>query len=111
MPSLMLTMIVSSMEVGDMERCIKTGAYVALSDYNLFAPADVFCVGDKRVVRFNGNVEQLGSFTPERQVTHVLYLNNLENYWRKDLGIAVVDESDLVAVNPLQTQTHLKENA
>lgn len=81
-----------------MEYCIKTGAYVHLVDYGLYAPADLFQVGDKRVVRFNGSLPDAGSFTTERATSHILYLNRKENYWRKDLGIAVVDQSDLVAV-------------
>lgn len=75
--------------------CLKTGAYVELIDYGMFAPADIFAVGETRVVRFNGDLEKLAQFQPARTVTHTLYLNRKENYWRKDLGIAVVDQSDL----------------
>lgn len=79
-----------------METCLKTGAYIHLVDYGLYAPADLFAVGDKRVVRFNGNLEVFGVFAPDRAVTHELYLSRQENYWRKDLGIAVVAFGDLV---------------
>jgi hypothetical protein len=80
-----------------MENCIKTGAYIHLVDYNLFAPADVFGVGESRVVRFAGNPCNIGSYgTPAKPVTHQLYLNRAENFWRKDLGVAVVDCHDLL---------------
>jgi hypothetical protein len=78
-----------------MEHCVKTGAYVYLIDYGLFAPADIFSVGTNLVVRFNGDLDTYGSFEPAAEPTHVLYLNSKENYWRKDLGIAVVDQDDL----------------
>lgn len=93
-----------------MENCIKTGAYIHLVDYSRYAPADIFAVGGKRVVRFNGDIETESTFDPHRHVTHTLFLNNSENYWRKDIGIAVVDESDLLAVDLSQAQTNLKEN-
>jgi hypothetical protein len=95
----------------DMDNCIKTGAYVYLIDYNLYAPADIFAVGGKRVVQFNGNVEETGLFEPQRTITHILYLNESENYWDKTRGIAVVDESDLIAAASIQNQTTTKESA
>jgi hypothetical protein len=78
-----------------MDNCLQTGAYVHVIDYGMYAPIDIFAVGDARVVRFNGGLEDVGVFEPQRPVTHTLYLNNSENYWNKKLGIAVVDHSDL----------------
>lgn len=86
-----------------MENCLKTGAYVSLPDYGLFAAADVFVVGETRVVRFNGDLDHFGIFEPLRPITHILYLNNQENYWEKTLGIAVVAACDLVTVTPTST--------
>lgn len=91
-----------------MNHCIKTGAYVHLVDYDQYAPADLFEVGQTRVVRFNGDLEICGSYQPLNHVTHTLYLNRTTNYWRKNLGLAVVHHSDLVE----QPLIHnIKENA
>jgi streptogramin lyase len=80
--------------------CYKNRAYVYLIDYGLYAVADLYDCGDARIVRFNGDLETFGTFTPERQVTHTLYLNNHPDdvWWRKDLGVAVVPVDDLVEV-------------
>lgn len=83
-----------------MNTCIKTGAVVNLPDYNLTAVADLFAVGDSRIVHFNGDpclIGLAGAGFP-RPVTHRLYLNH-PNWWRPDLGVAVVHESDLQAVD------------
>ena len=81
--------------------CLKTGAYVCLVDYSIYAPADIFAVGEQtRVVRFNGNPRDHARFNPERPVTHNLYLNREPNWWRCDLGVAVVSTNDLEEVRP-----------
>lgn len=80
--------------------CIKTGAYVSLPDYGMFAVADISTVGNTYVVRFSDNLEKVCSFKPLRLPTHVLWLNNNGDdiYWRKDLGIAVVPKDALAEV-------------
>lgn len=84
-----------------MNTCIKTGAVVQLPDYNLTAMADLFAVGDARIIRFTDDPRQIGHHGAgfPRPVTHRLYLNNRPNWWRPDLGTAVVHESDLQAVD------------
>lgn len=76
--------------------CIKTGAIVHLPDYGVTAPADIYAVGEARIVRFNGNPLEIGSREPPRAVTHELHLNHGDNFWRPDLGTAVVDGNDLI---------------
>ena len=79
-----------------MNDCLKTGARVYLPDYNINAPADLFAVGATRVVRFNGDPKKVGTYGEEAPgTTHRLHLNRSTNYWRPDLGIAVVDARDL----------------
>lgn len=91
--------------------CIKTGAYIHLIDYGMYAPADLHAVdNDVIVVRFNGNMELYSSCEPERSVTHKLYLNTGINYWNKHLGVAVVPADCLVSVTE-QDPTTTKENA
>lgn len=88
--------------------CIKNGAYVSLPDYGLFAPADIYTVAGVMIVRFNGDVERLGSFVQLKPVTHVLYLNDNGGnlWWRKDLGVAVVPAEAL-----LDREAMLRERA
>jgi hypothetical protein len=71
---------------------------IHLVDYGLWCIADVFAVGDKRVVRFPRNPDVVGTFgsNPRPSAPSFnLYLNRQQNYWSKDLGIAVVDNDDL----------------
>lgn len=80
--------------------CIKTGAYVSIPDYNLFAPADIYQVGDVFIFRFNVNPCQFDSYNAQRKVTHTLAVNFAgDNFIRFDLGFVVV-EARAVTTNP-----------
>jgi hypothetical protein len=76
--------------------CLKNGAYVHLVDYQRWAPADIYLVGETYIVRFNDNVLDWCQYKPFKPATHALYLNRHDNFWRDDLGIAVVNFEDLV---------------
>ena len=78
------------------ERCLTTGAYVFLIDYQRYAVADIFGVDGTRVIHFGRDPLVIpGGHRPARQPTHTLRLNGQPNYWRQAAGIAVVADEDL----------------
>lgn len=87
--------------------CIKTGAYVSLPDYGLFAACDLYQVGDSIIIRFSCDPRDVGSnYCQERKVTHIVKLNFAgTNFIRFDIGIVVV-ESRAVIIPPIQAGEH-----
>ncbi len=81
-----------------MEQCIKTDAYVYIPCYGVFEAADIFAVGDKRVIQLHPNFGARFNGNELRDPTHTLDLNSRKNYnyWNKERGIAVVESEDLV---------------
>lgn len=84
-----------------MTDCIKTGARVYLSDYDVVLPADLFHVApDTYVFSFNMNPFYDRSIPiPMTDITHSVNLgaSELRHYWNKEKGILVA-AGDLVTV-------------
>lgn len=83
--------------------CIKTGAVVHMLSHDLVFSADLFKVGNARVIRANAPlVRGKNCWDPTEALMRVTHtLGNAiasEEFWRDDLGVFVVPEDRLVEV-------------
>ena len=73
-----------------MSDCIYTGAYVAVPDYGIYAPADLFKVANAVIIRFSFDPQEKGLFEPARPVTHIIHTMREDDFIRFDLGMLVI---------------------
>jgi hypothetical protein len=82
--------------------CIRTGAYVFLPQYQLYAPADIFKIGTAILVRFPRDFMRKGRSEPQRTHTHILTIPS-NGYIQKTDGYVMVPEHCLQEVQELET--------
>lgn len=75
--------------------CIKTGAIVYFMNYDVVAPADIYQVGNARVVRIPMSLDEYRVMSLDLKPTHAIRSTGIMEFWRPDLGVFVVPE-DLV---------------
>lgn len=75
--------------------CIKTGAIVYFMNYDVVAPADIYQVGNARVVRTPQTLGEYQNAPLDLKPTHAIHSTGIVEFWRPDLGVFVVPE-DLV---------------
>jgi hypothetical protein len=79
--------------------CIKTGAYVWLQDYGMYAVGDMFQVGN--AILFRANPDSYTHNAPEREVTHAMSVNGPgESFVRKNEGNFLVEASAVRTYEP-----------
>lgn len=70
-----------------MNNCIKTGARVRITNYNITVPADLFEVGDCVVVNMNPGVFEYGHEL-SLEATHEVMC--VKGFLHKDKGVCVI---------------------
>lgn len=86
--------------------CVYTGALVHIVEESVLVRADIFCVGHGPhllkvgcafIIRFTPNaIKYIESEEEEATATHTVYLtNHPSNWWRDDIGVAVVTNDSL----------------
>lgn len=68
--------------------CVKTGARVYSIDYNAWAVADAYTVGDCFIFRLNPGGFHI-TLEPGIEITHSVKIPS-DSFWRDDLGILVL---------------------
>lgn len=83
--------------------CIKTGAYVYLPQYQVYAPADIYKIAGAILVRFPRDfMRKVARSEPQRQATHVLTMPS-NCFIQKTDGYVMVPEHFLQEMQQLQT--------
>lgn len=83
--------------------CIKTGAYVYLPQYHVYAPADIFRIAGAILVRFTRDfMRKQARSEPQRAATHILTIPS-NAFIQKTDGYVLVPEHHLQEIQQLET--------